>query len=314
VVVTAPAGGGSGAAPVLQALAGRDAPGQDGRPPGGSAEAAAKGTAPASGGVVPVELRVATFNLRNFTAQDGENSWAFRVGAVAEAMRATGAAVIGTQEGYLAMLRDLEPLLPEFRWEGLGRRGDGEDEFCAVFHRPEAAAEEVGHFWLSETPDVPGSSSWGSSLPRMCTWVRLRLAGGQRLLCYNTHLDHQSAEARERGIRLICARLFARRQEDGLPALLLGDLNATPDSAVVRFLREESGLVDSFGALGGADPGGTFHAFRGGGGPTIDYIFGTPDLAFAETAVCREPVAGRHPSDHHPVAATVRLPADPGGA
>ena len=256
-----------------------------------------------------MELRVATFNLRNFTANDGEDRWERRVDQVAEMFRRTGAAVLGTQEGYHAMLQDLAARLPEFRFTGLGRRGDLEDEFCAVFFRPDAvSALDSGHFWLSETPEVAGSRSWGSSLPRMCTWVRLRLGAGAQLLLFNTHLDHRSAEARERGIRLICRTIAERRAAEGLPSVLMGDLNASGDSPVVSFLRTESGLVDAFAALA-APPGGTFHGFHGGaGGDPIDYIFGTPDLAFSATEVHRERIDGRYPSDHYPVATTVRLP------
>ena len=257
-----------------------------------------------------MEITVATFNLRNFTARDGENAWAARVPQVAEMMRRTGAAVIGTQEGYEEMLTELAGALPQLRWVGMGRRGDRQDEFCAVFYRPDLVAlDEVGHFWLSETPDVPGSSSWASSLPRMCTWVRLELAG-RPLLLYNTHLDHLSAEAREQGIRLICHRIGERRFPAGPPALLLGDLNAGLDSGVVRFLRQESGLVDAYSALPGGGPiGATFHGFHGGeaGGP-IDYIFGTGDLTFRATAIRRERIDGRYPSDHYPVVTTVQLP------
>ena len=257
-----------------------------------------------------MELRVATFNLRNFTAEDGDDRWERRVDQVAAMFRATGAVVVGTQEGYHAMLQDLAARLPEFRWTGLGRSGNLEDEFCAVFHRPDAVSPVAsGHFWLSETPEVAGSRSWGSSVPRMCTWVRLRLGPGPELLVFNTHLDHRSAEARLEGIRVICRTIAESRRALGLPALLLGDLNATPDSPVVSFLRSGPGLVDAFTALAPAAPGGTFHGFRGGdAGGTIDYIFGTPDLAFSATEVYRNRIDGRYPSDHYPVAATVHLP------
>jgi endonuclease/exonuclease/phosphatase family metal-dependent hydrolase len=267
----------------------------------------------AAGGLT-LDLTVATFNLRNFTAKDGENAWELRVDQVAEMIRRTGARIVGTQEGYLEMLLQLGERLPEFRWVGRGRRGEREDEFCAVFYRhAELAPEEAGHFWLSETPDVPGSSSWNSSIPRMCTWVRFRLGAGagRPLLVYNTHLDHRSGEAREQGIRLICRRLGERRRQQADPALLLGDLNAGEGSDVVRFLRRQSGLVDAFSALAAPVAGGvgsTFHGFQGGeAGDPIDYIFGTPDLSFAATAVRREKIDGRYPSDHYPVVTTVRL-------
>lgn len=261
-----------------------------------------------------MDLTVATFNLRNYTAKDGDNAWAMRLDQVAAMIRRTGASIVGTQEGYFEMLQHLEERLPEFRWVGQGRRGDRADEFCAIWYRHDRLeAEEVGHFWLSETPEVPGSSSWNSSLPRMCTWARLRAREGDRrmLHVYNTHLDHVSGEAREHGMRVICRILGERRRVEGLPAVLMGDFNAGEGSSVVRFLREESGLVDAFSALErttGEGIGRTFHGFRGGAdGDPIDYIFGTGDVAFGGTEVRREQVDGRYPSDHYPVVTTVRL-------
>ena len=261
-----------------------------------------------------MEFTAATFNLRNYTAQDGDNAWAMRVDQVAEMIRRTGAQIVGTQEGYHEMLLHLAERLPEYRWVGQGRRGDTEDEFCAIFYRAsEVAAEEVGHFWLSETPEVPGSSSWNSSLPRMCTWGRFQWRDDPRrsLLVYNTHLDHVSGEAREQGVRLICRTMEQRHLLEALPALLMGDFNSGEGSAVVRFLRGESGLVDAFAALPGRQArgiGSTFHGFKGGAeGDPIDYIFGTRDVTFLETDVRREQIDGRYPSDHYPVTTKVGI-------
>lgn len=266
-----------------------------------------------------MDFVAATFNLRTETGRDGENAWPARADRAAEMVRGTGALIVGTQEGSHRMLTDLAARLPEYAWIGQGRRGGTLDEHCAIFYRAEgAAAEDAGHFWLSETPEEPGSRSWDSSLPRMCTWARFRLGGGAgaRFVVYNTHLDHRGPEARERGIRLICARLRARRAEDGVPALLMGDLNAEEDSEVVRYLRgasgtEGPGLTDAFTALRGETGegiGGTFHGFRGGdGGSPIDYIFGTDGVAFVATEVRREEIGGGYPSDHYPVLTTVRL-------
>jgi hypothetical protein len=46
----------------------------------------------------------------------------------------------------------------------------------AIFYR-RARFEllETKDYWLSETPEVVGSKSWGSSLPRMVTWARFRI-------------------------------------------------------------------------------------------------------------------------------------------
>lgn len=262
-----------------------------------------------------MDFTVATFNLRTEHGRDGENAWPARSERVAALLRDSGALIVGTQEGSLRMLTDLAERLPGCAFVGQGRRGGGEDEHCAIFHRLDGCeVEEAGDFWLSTTPDLPGSSGWDSSLPRMCTWARFHLPSGRRLTVYNTHLDHVGQEARQRGIRLICDRLRARRAVDGLPALLMGDLNSDEESPVVRYLRGQEGgegpeLTDAFRALPpGTAPGATFHGFRGGSaGSPIDYIFGTAGVTFRSTRVLRTQHGGGHPSDHYPVLTTVRL-------
>lgn len=267
------------------------------------------GRADAQTGGVRLRLTVATFNLRTCRGGDGENGWERRVDQVAQTFRLLGATIVGTQEGHPEMLADLASRLPEFRWFGASRLGDRPDEYCAIFYRPaEIELTTGGHFWLAETPTLPASRGWDSSLPRMCTWARCSLGPtGPAITVYNTHLDHVGEQARLEGIRQIVRTLQATRAEDGLPAVLMGDFNAGPGAAPVRFLREESGLRDAYGA--DAEIGRTYHGFRGEeGGAPIDYIFTTPDLACADTRVWRERVDGRYPSDHYPVLTHLRRP------
>ena len=31
---------------------------------------------------------------------------------------------------------------------------------------------EYDHFWLSDTPNIIGSKTWGNNIPRMVTWAK----------------------------------------------------------------------------------------------------------------------------------------------
>lgn len=82
-------------------------------------------------------------------------------------------------------------------------------------------------FWLSETPDVPASSSWNSRWPRICTFALLKDKKTNQQFCFfNTHLDHKSDEARTNGVKLIISKI----NEIGLPAVLTGDFNSPRNS------------------------------------------------------------------------------------
>ena len=54
-------------------------------------------------------------------------------------------------------------------------------EMCGVFFK--TARFELfdgGHFWLSTTPEKPGSREWGAISPHMVTWVKLGFGRGEK--------------------------------------------------------------------------------------------------------------------------------------
>jgi hypothetical protein len=148
---------------------------------------------------VPLELRVMTYNLR-FASTQSPNAWPDRRPVMQALINREAPDVFGTQEGLYGQLRDLAAGLPAYEWIGLGRAGGSKDEFAAVFYRRDRL-EPVAfdHFWLSDTPEVIGSITWGHTYRRMVTWVRFRdRATGREFEFWNTHFDHQVEEARQR--------------------------------------------------------------------------------------------------------------------
>ncbi|GMX62994.1 endonuclease/exonuclease/phosphatase family protein [Paenibacillus elgii] len=260
-----------------------------------------------------MELNLMTFNLRVNTPVDGGNAWPYRIRHAAAAIKKTAPLVVGTQEGTNAMLLDLDRELPGYSRLGEGRSGSTNeedrlrDECCAIYYRHDMLAPVAsGQFWLSETPDVPGSKSWDSSLPRICTWACFEVkASGRRFYTFNTHFDHLGQRAREESARLVLERIRHCREEEGIPAVLTGDFNAFPDNPAVVALKER--LADAFDVLE-EEVGRTFHAYEGGTeGQPIDYLFATEGAEFTRTIVHRERWENVYPSDHYPVEAHVRL-------
>jgi endonuclease/exonuclease/phosphatase family metal-dependent hydrolase len=182
-----------------------------------------------------------------------------------------------------------------------------------VFYRKEnLRLVESGNFWLSETPETPGSISWGMSLPRMVTWGLFELAGARRFYFYNTHFAHrrEDDEARLRSARLLAdriAKLPAR-----LPLILTGDFNAAAGGEAYRVLAQH--LHDAWRAAARqSGPETTFHGFTGKpGNARIDWIFYRPErirVLEAETVTRND--GGRYPSDHFPVFAVLELSSVP---
>src|SRR5690606_11432004 len=125
---------------------------------------------------------------------------------------------------------------------GVGRTdGKTRGEYAAILYRRDRLEPlDSGTFWFSDTPDVPGSTSWGNRITRICTWARFRdrTAGGEFYL-YNVHLDHESQPSRERSAAMLSERV-AQRNAEGAPVVVTGDFNADEDNPAVLRLTAPS--------------------------------------------------------------------------
>ncbi|RYD54902.1 MAG: endonuclease/exonuclease/phosphatase family protein [Sphingomonadales bacterium] len=247
-------------------------------------------------------LRVMTFNVRLPIASDGPNAWPHRRALAARTVAAASPDIIGTQELFKEQGDYLVEQLPQYAWIGVGRRGGDGDEHMGLFYRRDRLQLlKSGNFWLSDTPEVPGSMTWGNIYPRLVTWGQFRTRGGRRFFVFNTHFPYRAEddEARRK-----CAELLLRRIGSiagKARVVLTGDFNTTPDSEVHRLLTAK--LADAW--LGNRRPAGpaeTFHNFTGKADRRIDWILTRGfKVRRAETITAHE--GGLYPSDHFPVIA-----------
>jgi endonuclease/exonuclease/phosphatase family metal-dependent hydrolase len=264
-----------------------------------------------------VRLTIISLNLRFDTPKDGAHAWPHRREAVGRLLQMHSPDLIGTQEGLAEQLEELQALLPGYHSFGAPRGSPEQDEHCRVFYRVDRLRlRRHGDFWLSEIPEQPGSrsSSWGNGFPRMVTWGEFEpFDGGAPFTFLNTHLDHASAVARERGAALIVR--FLRQPEMVHPAVLCGDMNAAPGSPPLQILQGDvpvdgsaSSLRDSYVLIGGTGSGRpTFHGFTGRGAERIDYILAEPPFHATRFEVLDQPVDEHWVSDHFPVLAELEF-------
>lgn len=250
-------------------------------------------------------LRVMTFNVRYPSPEDGRNLWNLRRDLLVSTIRDQKPDLIGAQELFKIQGDYIVKALPEYEWFGVSRRGNHEDEHMGVFYRKSRLELlQSGSFWLSETPEKPGSSSWNMSLPRMVTWGEFRdQESGRRFYLYNTHFPHRKEDETA---RTHCARVIAERLHT-LPAdatvILTGDFNTGMSSEAHRVLTQS--LTDVWQATPNhPGPTGTFHNFTGKPAEErIDWILyrGVVTPSSIETITTND--GGRYPSDHFPVVA-----------
>ncbi len=290
---------------------------------GVNAQTATRGGPNASSGpcapsAEPVSLRLMTYNIRLNTPMDGDHMWPARRASVISMIRFHGADVVGAQEVLREQRDDLVAALPDFACLGVGR-DDGKEagEFCPLLIRRERLdVLDWGTFWLSATPDAPGSRGWDAACNRLATWARLReRASGREVLVMNTHLDHIGVVARREGARLLRERLLQLAGER--LAFLLGDFNADAFSEPLRILTDGGALVDSasLSALPHHGPSFTFQAFdfAARSGEAIDFILlrpphpPDPGVRVLRHGTLADHWDGRYPSDHFPVLVEIAL-------
>ncbi len=294
-------------------------------------------------------VRVCTYNIRLSPGDKGTpNAWQERKADMVALMRELAFDVVGLQEVCPDQAQYLREQLPEFEFVGEHREADrvsGEASPVA-YRKDKFEAEKSGTFWLSETPETPGVKGWGAACPRVCSYVVLRdKATGRRFAFANTHTDHVSALAREKGMLLVIERM----KEFGAltPIVFTGDHNCreteAPALAVAAILKNALYETKTL-------PQGPWRTFNGwhwldaerettealakpevvrnarkgspdadktknGGhawedfGARIDYIYVSPGVSVLDYATIGAARPGKklYPSDHFPVVATIEL-------
>jgi endonuclease/exonuclease/phosphatase family metal-dependent hydrolase len=254
-------------------------------------------------------LRVMTFNVRYATAPDGDNAWPLRKDLALEVIRTFDPDLLGVQEALRVQMDVLAAELPAWGSLGVGRDADGGGEYSAIlYRRSRFDVIASGTFWLSGTPDEPGSHTWGNELPRICTWARLLdRSDATRFTVINTHWDHQSQPAREASGKLMAQRI-AEWTSRGEPVVATGDFNADlANPALAPLIGDAQLLVDTFGSERLAEGNvGTAHAFTGAtDGAKIDHILVTDQWRVDDAAIVHTHDGALFPSDHFPVTTVV---------
>ncbi len=258
-------------------------------------------------------IKVMTFNIRNAGAKDGTNGWQFRKELVVQTVKVFDPDLLGMQEVLDYQGKYIKENLNQYAFYGVGREdGKQKGELVPVlFKKSRFKMIKGGYFWLSQTPEVVGSKSWDSSLPRICTYVLLKDKFANRELVYaNVHFDHIGKVARAESSKLIRKRM--KEFEGKYPIILTGDFNANEDTDAYKFLIDGDNngkWVDSFRAI---HPVPTAYELSFNGwkyvreGKRIDWIIHTPDMVSINAMIDYTCDNGRLPSDHYPVEAVIR--------
>jgi endonuclease/exonuclease/phosphatase family metal-dependent hydrolase len=193
--------------------------------------------------------------------------------------------------------------------------------------RWEIDPNDSGTFWLSGTPDVPGSNDWADrGGERNVTYGLFHELGadgrrtGRKVYFFNTHLNVFVETARLRSAVLIMDKIQNRKEKDA-PVIVTGDFNSLHDSPLIAYMQgnplEFDGktftpplpLMETFKAVHpDSKEFGTVHNYGSkiNWDKKIDFIFATPPLKPVEAKVILTQKDGLYPSDHLPLNAVLQ--------
>ena len=260
------------------------------------------------------KLILLTLNIRYDNENDGINRWESRKERIFRFLRNNKADVVCLQEVLHNQLLDLTSTLNEYSYVGFGRvDGHTMGEYTPIlFLKKKYEKVDSGVFWLSECPDSIGSVGWDASLPRIATWVKLKLINSNKMVVVvNTHLDHIGKKAKLRSSLLI--KNWIKVHASNNPVILTGDMNSFANSDVYcSFLEKGITMNDVYKVAShrkGVDF--TFHDFgrlEVENRRMIDFVFVSKEF---------RPVSVNIPfvdkgdniflSDHNPILAILRM-------
>jgi endonuclease/exonuclease/phosphatase family metal-dependent hydrolase len=261
-------------------------------------------------------LRVLTLNIWN-----RQGPWDQRLELIRAGIRALDPDLVGLQEVFE---RDGHSQAHEIAAGlGLGVGFGQAHDFGGGFHFGNAVLSRWPVASLTVLPLPVGDADEQRSL--LCAEIEAPLG---RIPFYTTHLNwkYHHGVVRERQVVAIAAHIEEAASAHALPAVLVGDFNAEPDAAEIRFLKGLQSLegrstyfTDAF-ALTGAGPGFTYDVTRNPfAAPAhepprrIDYVFARePDTRgrgrpLHARVVLEEVHGGVAATDHYGVYAEISI-------
>lgn len=246
-----------------------------------------------STGRAPEELTVLVYNIH--AGKDDERRP--NLDRVADLIRSTRAGLVLLQEvdvrtersgrvDQLSELAAMTRLTPAF---GKSLDYQGGEYGVAILSAFPIVAREVIPLRL----DPPQPRAGGSLEPRVALRVKVEIEERLSLTILNTHLD----ASRDEVWRAQEIATLASVVRQGEPTLVGGDLNMTPDNALLESLDARS-LRDAWGC--GEGEGETYPASA----PVkrIDYLYFSPDFECISATVL-----GSDASDHRPLLVKLRV-------
>jgi endonuclease/exonuclease/phosphatase family metal-dependent hydrolase len=248
--------------------------------------------------------RIISSNIRFDNPKDKKHQWKFRKKILSKRIENFEPDLVATQEGRKPQINELNKLLTNLSLTDQHRDWITERMYpCIFINKKRIKLIESGDFWLSKTPYVPGSKSFKSAFPRLCTWIKgIFIEVNRPFIFMNCHLDHIKSSTRKEQLKVLIEEL-KKINNSSYPIILAGDFNDSPYSDSRKMI--DTLLPQLY------DPWINFHLpeetshhnFDGknSNGSRIDWVLLDESLSALNIFMDKERETGIYPSDHFPI-------------
>ena len=277
------------------------------------------------------EVTLGTFNvLYGSYSQNEDYKWDIRKNSLPEAIVANNFDVFGVQEADKTIREQLPNLVKEalpagsnrdYQWWFVCRDNEATtsgEGLAIVYDANKYTISDKHHFWLTDKDPDHMNYGWdetGYHRMAICAILSDKVDPTKQFFLMVTHAPLAS-QARQGAATLISERA-AMYNPDGLPAFLVGDMNATPEDASTAIYlqsKEPYKWNDSFAKVPATSKTGgviTFHGKKdisnvADPSQRIDYIYYKNIAKVLTYKVDYNRYNGYYPSDHCPVSIRFR--------
>ena len=150
-------------------------------------------------------ISIMNINVRYMNKVDGINIWENRRSKLIQLLLSKTADVFFFQEITRPQSNFIDKYLSSiYEFVGDYRDTSISSEKCSIcVNKLKYTIIHSGQFWLSSTPNIPGSNDYGNFFPRICTWASFKQIDGISLLFMNVHLDHANKRAHLPCIKIV---------------------------------------------------------------------------------------------------------------
>ena len=147
-------------------------------------------------------------------------------------------------------------------------KSESSEKISIAYNKNKFTLFDWGQFWLSSTPNIPGSNDFNNFFPRICTWCFLqKIDFNYNYLFFNVHLDHVNMNAHLPSVRVLLneVKKIIFKYNNNVIIFLGGCFYCDENDVIIQLIKDAGfNLINN---------DNTYHEFTGIAFKRWDYMF-----------------------------------------